>query len=79
VLTDAQGALRSKKKLLVEGYLYRYQAQEYNRTDQLYEIKERKSSVKADNLVNLSPYNSVVRETTTDFKLTNIQTKIVQV
>jgi hypothetical protein len=35
--------------------------------------------VKADNLANLSPYNLVVRETTTDFKPTNIQTKIVQV
>jgi hypothetical protein len=33
----------------------------------------------ADNLANLSSYNSVVREITTNFKPTNISTKIVQV
>jgi hypothetical protein len=41
--------------------------------------KLRKSPAKVDNLANLSPYNLVVRETTKDFKPTNIQTKIVQV
>jgi hypothetical protein len=39
----------------------------------------KKITAKADNSANLSPYNPVVRETTKDFKPTNIQTKIVQV
>jgi hypothetical protein len=39
----------------------------------------KKITVGADNSINLSPYNPVVRETTKDFKPTNIQTKIVQV
>jgi hypothetical protein len=37
----------------------------------------KKITIGADNLANLSPYNSVVCETTKDFKPTNIQTKIV--
>jgi hypothetical protein len=39
----------------------------------------KKSSAKADNLANFSPYNPVVCETMKDFKPTNIQTKIIQV
>jgi TATA-binding protein-associated factor Taf7 len=39
----------------------------------------KKITTGADNLANLSPYNPIVRETTMDFNLTNIQTKIVQV
>jgi hypothetical protein len=39
----------------------------------------KKITAGAGNLANLSSYNLIVRETTKDFKLTNIQTKIVQV
>jgi hypothetical protein len=39
----------------------------------------KKSPIEADNLANLSSYNPVVRETMTDFKPTNIQTKIVKI
>jgi hypothetical protein len=46
-----------------------------NRTTQLYEIK--KIISKADDLANLSPYNPVVREITTDFKPVHITAKII--
>jgi hypothetical protein len=37
----------------------------------------KKIILKADDLANLSPYNPVVREITTDFKLVHITAKIV--
>jgi hypothetical protein len=39
----------------------------------------KKITARANNSVNLSSYNPVVREITKDFKPINIQTKIVQV
>jgi hypothetical protein len=48
-------------------------------TEPTNDTKLRKSPAEADNLANLNPYNPVVREITTDFKSTNIQTKTVQV
>jgi hypothetical protein len=39
--------------------------------------KLRKSPASADDLANLSPYNTVVREITKDFKPTHIPAKIV--
>jgi hypothetical protein len=47
-----------------------------NRTDQLYELSK-KIIHQADDLANLSPYNPVVREITTDFKPTYVPAKIV--